>query len=407
MNFFKKFYSRAYQFVFKVALPFLPYRTPQLLSNYEELMEALKETSTERVFVVTDKTIRKLNLTKELEKTLKKGKVEYFIFDDVKPNPTTQNVEDGLSVFVENNCDGIIALGGGSVIDCAKAVGARVANPNKTLQDMRGILKVKNELPPLIAIPTTAGTGSETTLASVIVDEGTREKYAINDFPLIPKYAMLDENLTKDLPPFVTATTGLDALTHAVEAFIGRSTTRETRENAIIATKLIFENLVEAYKNGENLNARKNMLMASYHAGLSFTKSYVGYVHAIAHSLGGKYDVAHGLANAVILPVVLRAYGKKIEKKLWKLGVECELIGDETPLEEGANIVIEKIESLNRALDIPTTIDEIKIEDIEELAKRAEKEANPLYPVPVLWGVEELTEIYYKIKPKEEVKKDE
>lgn len=176
-------------------------------------------------------------------------------------------------------------------MDCAKGVGARLARPNKTLAKMEGILHVMHKLPLLIAVPTTAGTGSETTLAAVITDADTHHKYAINDFSLIPHYAVLEPEVTVGLPPQLTSTTGMDALTHAIEAYIGRSTTKQTRSAAIEAIQLILRYLPAAYKNGQNRIARKQMLRASYLAGTAFTKSYVGYVHAVAHSLGGQYGI--------------------------------------------------------------------------------------------------------------------
>ena len=228
-------------------------------------------------------------------------------------------------MYLDNDCQAIIGFGGGSSMDCAKATAARIAKPHQSLAQMKGILKVHKKLPLLIAIPTTAGTGSETTLAAVITDAKTRHKYAINDFPLIPRYAVLDPKVTLSLPPFITATTGMDALTHAVEAYIGNSTTPGTRKNALDAVRLIFENLDTAYTDGQNIEARRNMLRASYFAGCAFTKSYVGYVHAVAHSLGGKYNVPHGLANAVILPMVLETYGDSITHKLRNLAVAAGL----------------------------------------------------------------------------------
>jgi alcohol dehydrogenase class IV len=257
---------------------------------------------------------------------------------------------------------------------------------------------VWKKLPPLIAVPTTAGTGSETTLAAVITDSETRHKYAINDFPLIPKYAMLNAQLTVGLPKHITSTTGMDALTHAIEAYIGNSTTKQTRKCALFAIKTIFDNLLEAYNNPTNIDARKNLLLASYNAGLAFTKSYVGYVHAVAHSLGGKYNVAHGLANAVILPHVLKMYGKKIFKKLWQIGIYCGLFDTSTSKEVGAKIIIEKIEQMNRDMNIGTRIDVIDEKDIAALAKTAEHEANPLYPVPVLYTSKQLEQIYREVK---------
>lgn len=398
MNCFKKFYCRIYQGAFRLALPFLPYREPQLLMNNNELVEVLKENNKKSVLLVTDKGIRGLGLTKNLESVITDNNIKLAIFDDVVPNPTTKNVDDCLKIYKENNCEALIALGGGSVMDCAKATGALVSNPKKTLKQMKGVLKVGKKLPLLIAVPTTAGTGSETTLAAVITDAETRHKYAINDFPLIPRYAMLDANLTVGLPKHITATTGMDALTHAVEAFIGRNTTKKTREASKFAVKIIFENILEVYSNPTNLVARENMLKAAYYAGVAFTKSYVGYVHAIAHSLGGKYNVAHGLANAVIMPYVLKKFGKKIHKKLWELGVYAGLFDSNTSYEDGAKKFIEKIEELNSQMNIPNTILEIEEKDISELAKTADHEANPLYPVPVLYNAKELEEIYKQVK---------
>lgn len=314
MNKAKKVYCRIFQTVFKLALPFLPYRKPKIVSSVRDLPDVILKKHCSRVLIITDLGIRNLGLTGRLESALKNQSIPYFIYDKTVANPTTANVDEALKLYHDNECDCIIGFGGGSSMDCAKAVEARVAKPNQPLSRMKGILKVHKRLPLLIAIPTTAGTGSETTLAAVITDAKTRHKYAINDFPLIPRYAVLDPKVTLSLPPFITATTGMDALTHAVEAYIGNSTTPDTRKDALRAVKLIFSNLDTAYTDGSNVEARKNMLKASFYAGCAFTKSYVGYVHAVAHSLGGEYNVPHGLANAILLPFVLEAYGKKIQK---------------------------------------------------------------------------------------------
>jgi len=398
MNFFKTMYCRLFQGVFKIALPILPYREPKILENNQSVADVLKQNLINKVLLVTDKGISKLNLPAALTEILQKNNIEVLIYDNTVANPTTDNVEEALQMYRQNECSAIIAFGGGSAMDCAKAVGARIARPKKSCGQMKGILKVLKKIPLLIAVPTTAGTGSETTLAAVVTDSKTRHKYAINDFPLIPRYALLDANLTLGLPSHITATTGMDALTHAVEAYIGRSTTKQTRKCALDATKLIFENLLTVYKDGSNLKARQNMLQAAYLAGVAFTKSYVGYVHAVAHSLGGKYNVAHGLANAIILPYVLKMYGKKIYKKLHQLGAYAGLFDASTPKEIGAKIFIEKVEELNANMGIGKNIPEIKQEDIPALARTAEKEANPLYPVPVLYTAKQLEKIYIEVK---------
>ena len=397
MNIFKKIYCRTYQFIFKVALPFLPYREPLILENNNEVLNVLKNKKTKKVFFVTDKVIWGLGLTKALEDTLTNGGVEVCVFNEVLPNPTISLVETGLKRYLSENCDAIIALGGGSVIDCAKVVGARVVKPKQSVQKMKGLLKIGKKLPTLIAIPTTAGTGSETTLAAVITDDKTHHKYPINDFSLIPHYALLDYHLTLGLNKKITSTTGMDALTHAVEAFIGGSTTKQTRTAAKEAVKLIYENLVTVYNDGSNAQARQNMLKASYLAGVAFTKSYVGYSHAIAHSLGGKYGVAHGLANAIILPVILKEYGKTVYKKLSKLAIYARIGDKNNTDEQNAKMFIEWIENLNMQFEIPQTVKELRNEDIKELSKTADKEANPLYPVPKLMNAKELAKVYEKL----------
>lgn len=395
MNKCKKIYCRTFQTAFKIALPFLPYRKPKIVGSVKRLPEIIKKHKCDTLLIITDSGIRRLGLTERLEQTLSANDIKYVIYDKTVANPTTANVDEAMDLYLSENCNAIIGFGGGSSMDCAKAVGARIAKPNQSLAKMKGILKVHKKLPLLIAIPTTAGTGSETTLAAVITDAETRYKYAINDFPLIPRYAVLDPKVTVSLPPFITATTGMDALTHAVEAYIGRSTTHGTRTDALLAVKLIFENLDIAYNNGNDIEARRNMLKASFYAGCAFTKSYVGYVHAVAHSLGGEYNVPHGLANAVLLPFVLEAYGKNIHKKLYKLAVEAGIADKDTPYEEAATKFIEAVKDMKKRFGIGDTISDIREEDIKKLSRYADKEANPLYPVPVLMNAKELEQFYY------------
>ena len=398
MNIFKKFYCRVFQGCFRLVLPILPYGEPIIKDSVLQIKDVLKENNIDNALIVTDKSLRALKLTEELEKDLSEAGIKFAIYDDVIPNPTIENIENGKVVYESNACAAIIAFGGGSVMECAKMIGARVSNQGKTVAQMKGLLKVKHKLPLLIAIPTTAGTGSETTLTAVITDGVTHHKYTINDFNLIPKYAVLDKALTLNLPPHLTATTGMDALTHAIEAFIGRSTTKFTRRCALDACRLIFENLPKVYENGKNEDARRAMLKASYLAGLAFSRSYVGYIHAVAHSLGGKYGTAHGLANAVIMPHVLELYGKKCEKKLKIIADYCGLSCQGDNESTSAKKVIDKIKELNAKFGIPHEFDFIQVEDIEEMSKHADKEANPLYPVPVLMDAKELETIYYKVK---------
>ena len=282
-------------------------------------------------------------------------------------------------------------------MDCAKGVGARIAQPAKPIQKMRGLLRVHRTPPPLVAVPTTAGTGSEVTLAAVITDEKSHYKYPINDFALIPRYAVHDWRLTRGLPPAITGQTGMDALTHAVEAYVGRSTTRHTRRMATQAVRLVHDNLLDAYRNGGDERARTAMMEAAYKAGVAFTQSYVGYVHAIAHSLGGQYGTPHGLANAVILPHVLRAYGDAAAPRLAELARAAGVCAQTEPDALAAEAFIAWVEHMNEALGIPRHLQCIREEDIPLMAAHADAEANPLYPVPALWDKDQLERMYHVV----------
>lgn len=396
MNPFSRLFCRGYQICFRLALPLLPYRQPELLTAVTDIPSLLQREHIGRVLLITDAPLRALGLTQELEKALSQAGIACAVYDGVVPNPTVDNVEQCRALYLESGAQAMIAFGGGSPMDCAKAAGARIARPQKAVQAMGGLLKVLRKTPLLIAVPTTAGTGSETTLAAVITDPATHYKYPINDFALIPDAAVLDYHVTLGLPKQITATTGMDALTHAVEAYIGRSTTASTRADALEAVRLIFENLENAYEHGNNIQAREHMLTAAFLAGRSFSKSYVGYVHAVAHSLGGRYNIPHGLANAVLLPIVLEAYGPCIYRKLHDLAVAAGVCSPADSLAAGAIKFIEAIRQMNQRMNIPQTLEGIREEDIPHLAQYAAKEANPLYPVPRLLDAEALEVFYYK-----------
>lgn len=398
MHALRKIWCRTYQTAFRAVLPILPYREPKPLASFEAAAETLAHNGVRCVLIVTDKTIMALGLTQELERQLDANGIAYSIFDEVVPNPTIANVEAARERYLANGCDAIIAFGGGSVMDCAKVCGARIVRPRRPVKRMRGILRVLLPLPTLIAVPTTAGTGSETTLAAVITDGETHYKYPINDFCLIPHYAVLDYRTTLGLPSAITATTGMDALVHAVEAYIGRSTTKETRQRAIEAVSLIHRYLLRAYRDGTDAEARKQMLRAAYCAGIAFTKSYVGYVHAVAHSLGGQYGIAHGLANAVLLPHFLDEYGASCERRLADLARRAGVVAHDTDDTSAAAQFIAWVREMNAAMDIPTTLPGIHDEDIPLMAKRADAEGNPLYPVPRLMDAHELEHMYHVVQ---------
>ena len=394
-------YYRTYQKAFMLAECLFDWSEPYLLKGagaIKELPALVKSKGINNVLIVTDKGLMGLHLLDSFFEALDEQSIKYSVYDGVQPNPTIDNIEEARRIYLKNSCQAIIAFGGGSPMDCAKACGARVTNPNKQVVDMRGQLKIRHKLPPFFAVPTTAGTGSEVTLAAVVSNPKTHEKNAINDPKLRPKYAVLDPELTLGLPPHITSTTGMDALTHAVEAYIGLSNVAATEKYAEDATKLIFENLEKVYQNGKDVEGRLNMLVASYYAGMAFTRAYVGYVHAIAHNLGGLYGTPHGLANAVILPYVLEYFGESAYARLAKLADVAGITEEGQSTEEKAKLFIERIKEMNRNMNIPEHFDFIKDEDIPTLVERALKEGNPLYPVPKVMDEDDCREVILKIR---------
>lgn len=397
MNKAYKIFCRVFQTAFHLALPVLPYREPKICGSINGIPNILKEQDVDSVLLVTDEGLRSRGNTAALEELLENNNIHCAVYDKTCANPTAKNVEEARGVYIKEKCQALIAFGGGSSMDCAKAVGARIAYPKKSLSQLKGLLRVLRKIPTLIAIPTTAGTGSEVTVTAVITDTKAKHKYTMNNFTLIPSYAVLDPRVTYSLPKHLTATTGMDALTHAVEAYIGGSTSKETRALALEAVRLVFGNIEAAYQDGNNRKARENMLQAAYKAGIAFSKSYVGYIHAVAHSLGGQYNIPHGLANAVLMPIVLEEYGETVYKKLHELGIAAGVSLETDSHKIGAKRFIKAIRELNLRMDIPETLSGIQKKDIPVMAKHAAKEANPLYPVPKLMNAKELEQFYYKV----------
>jgi alcohol dehydrogenase class IV len=306
-------------------------------------------------------------------------------------------VELGYKTYKENGCKSIVAIGGGSRIDCAKGIAAKAVHPKKKVSQLQGLLKVHWPIPPFVAIPTTSGAGSETTVAAVITDSATHRKAAINDPFLIPKYAVLDPELTVGLPPYTTATTGMDALAHAVEAYTNKTyNTKLENRLAKEAVKLIHDNILVAFEDGKNLEARQNMQRGAFYAGRAFTRGCVGYVHAIGHTLGGLYGVAHGLAMAVLLPHVMREFGASAHKRLADLADVCGIGGKNEA--EKANAFIRWIEETNAKMGLPNKFDVVQDKDIDQMITWAKKEANPLYPVPVVWARKDFRRLIESIR---------
>ena len=396
----KRAYYRTFQGVFGVGEKFMPWRKPELVTGpggIREIPRLLADAGVKKPMLVTGPNIVK-TIGKRILELLDEAGIACAVFSEVEANPSVVTAERIYLRYQENGCDGFIALGGGSPMDAAKAAAALCARPDKQLTQLAGLLKVGRPIPPFIAIPTTSGTGSETTVAAVITDRETNHKYAIMDLHLIPHYAILDPELTLGLPPRTTATTGMDALTHAVEAYLCWTyNTRESIRDAEEAVQSIFVNLEKVYAHPDDINGRQEMMLAAFKAGFAFTRSSVGNVHAIAHTLGGFYNTPHGLANAVILPIVLEDYGEAVYPKLARLA-ELAKVKTCGTTEEKAKAFIAEIRAMNRRMGMPTGFDFIKDEDIPTMVKYALAEANPVYPVPVVYDKERCAAVIRRIR---------
>jgi alcohol dehydrogenase class IV len=366
-------------------LRFVPIPQPTLLvgpGSSARLGQAVAGFGHAKTLIVTDAVIAKLGLLKDLTDALAAGGAAWATFDEITPDAPIPLIERGIDFYREHGCEAIVAVGGGSSMDAAKAIAVSIANPKKNLRSLAGYFKGLNTPIPIYAVPTTAGTGSEVTVAAVIADPERRSKLVIVDPRMVPKMAALDPSLCTGLPPHITAATGIDALTHAVESFVGNWATPYTDGMALSAVGLIFENLRTACSDGGNLQAREKMLLASTYAGMAFTRANVGYVHAIAHQFGGRYHTPHGLANAIVLPHVLRYSLPDITDRLAALAVRARL-GDDSEREDLlAQKFIDGVVALERDIGIPTHLAALKEADIPNLARAACHEAHTGYPVP-------------------------
>lgn len=398
----KNAWYRVFQVGLSVGSRVLPWRKSETetgAGSAAKIPDILKKSNVTKVMVVTGRHVGK-SIAPAIIESIRSAGIECVHFSEVQANPTTTVVHRIRDLYLESGCNGFLAIGGGSPIDAAKGAAALVTRPKKTLGDMQGLFGVMKKIAPFIAVPTTAGTGSETTMASVITDAETHHKYAIMDLNLIPRYAVLDPELTRDLPKNTTSTTGMDALTHAVEAYLcWTNRTRESDRFAEEATALIFKYLERAYNDGNDMEAREQMLTAAYKAGFAFGRCGVGNVHAIAHTLGGLYNTPHGLANAVILPIVLEDYGDKVYKRLARLAEVAGVKTDGTE-EEKAKAFIGEIYAMNERMGIPAGFDHIREEDIPQMVKWALAECNPTYPVPVLYNEKRCTAVIHRIMEK-------
>ncbi|MGH8505437.1 MAG: iron-containing alcohol dehydrogenase [Stenotrophobium sp.] len=380
----KVLFFKIWQFILKWSSKLLPFRTPQMFTgpgSSLQLCEHIAGTGVSKLLIVTDAMLVKIGLLKAMQDKLGQLGVNYVVYDGVLPNPTIAQIETGLAMLKKEGCTAILAVGGGSSIDAAKVIAARARNPYP-ITWMAGLMRIIVPPMKLYAVPTTAGTGSEVTIAAVVSDPATTRKFAIMDTALVPKGAALDGALMTGLPPAITAATGMDALTHAVEAYISRNRTAHTDQMATDAVTLIMGNLAEAVKNGSNVEARQSMAQASFKAGIAFTIAGVGYVHAIAHNFGAYYHVPHGLANAIILPRVLDFSKPNCSARLANLAEISGLKKGGESEAQLADAFIAKVRAMNAEFGIPTQVDKLKAADIPAIADKAQSETFWFYAVP-------------------------
>lgn len=405
-----RLFCRVFQMVMKVAMYALPWHTPDIIEGKDALKRMAEDISSRdvgKVLVVMGPSMMRRGLPQSMLENMRRSAVEYEVFDALTSDPTDEQVEAGVKRYRETGCRGIVLFGGGSPMDCGKAIAARIARPGKSVKQLQGVLKVRHrkDIPFMWAVPTTAGTGSETTMAAVITDSVTHRKKSINDVAIVPHVCVLELALTVGLSPEITAYTGMDALCHAVEAYTnGRYNTELENSLAKDAVKLIYHNLIEVYHNGGDIHGRKAMQIAAFRAGRAFTRGCVGYVHAIGHGIGGLYGVPHGKAMAVLLPHVMKTYGKSAEKRLAELTDVCGIMDENNAAsvsdKKKADAFIRWIENVNSELAIPDKLDCIEAGDISVIARWAAAEANPLYPVPKILGRRELESLIMSVSGK-------
>lgn len=375
------FFVRIEQFFCVIYIKLLKEPKQQLYIGKDstfKLIKELKKTKVSNVFIVSDKNIVKQNLVGSLLSTLKANNFSYCLFDEVERDPSIETVEKGLKKYTDNNCDSLIAIGGGSVLDCAKIIGARASDPTRSFNKLKRLINgIKKFDVPFMAIPTTSGTGSENTLYALITDKKSKQKYPLFSNKYIPTHVALDANLTVNLPLSITAYTGMDALTHAIESYVSTFSKyfKNDKKYALESAKIIFDNLEKVYKEPINLKYRENMAIASYKAGLAFRRIGIGYVHNFAHRMGEFYHIPHGLANAIILPYILEFMLPKASKELSELSLYCKLGNSSDSQATLANKLIEKIRDIQKLMLILNNIKEIKEEDLELLSKRILKES--------------------------------
>jgi alcohol dehydrogenase len=369
--------------------------------SIKKLPRLIKDQGIKKPLVITDAVLMKMNLLKSLFAEFDAIGMPYAVYDGVQPDPSIQNIEDAYAMYKKEGCDAVVGFGGGSVMDTAKVAAARVVRPNMTAEKLGGYFKVMlpipKKLPRIFAVPTTAGTGAETTSAAVVTDPVKNVKYTVNDFIIHPHFIVLDPELTVGLPPFFTAITAMDALAHSTEGYIGSGHCKFSDAYSEKAVKMIFDNIDKVYKNGKDIEARSQMLLASYYAGVVLNRALTGYVHPFAHKIGGKYHLPHGRIIGAVMPLVFEFYGKTVHKRLAKLADVIKVSKPGMSDADKAAAFIEAIRAIDRTYGIEQTIPELQEKDFAELANLIHWECIP-YPVPKIMNDKDVLGILKKVK---------
>lgn len=404
-----KLLVRIEQFFVVNYIKLLKVKSPKVYTGKDasfSLIKEMKKGKVKNVLVVTGPTISKLNLIGTILDSMKLNNIDFHIFNEVESDPCIETVEKAVEFYQNNNCDAIFAIGGGSIIDASKVIGARVSDPSRDILKLKKLIGgIRKFNVPLFVMPTTSGTGSENTYYALITNNKTSQKYPLFSNKYVADYVGLDPNLTINLPKTITVYTGMDALCHAIESYASTFAKhfKNDKKEGLEASKMIIDNLEKVYDEPTNFKYRENMAIASYKAGLAFRRISIGYVHNFAHRMGEIYHIPHGLAIAIILPYILEFMLPKASKPLSELAINAKLGSKDEDEITLSNKLINKIKEMNKKFNIPDTIKQIKEEDYPLLVKRILKEGN-LCGNPRLMSKKECIEMLDKIKGKKDEK---
>lgn len=400
-HFFGTLLNYVWMFCLKLTASLPLIKEPKLFQGENSSLDLVDEIANQQhgsVLIVTGAGLIRRGQVQPIIDRFDELNINVTVFDGVEPDPTFSITNAALKLLIENQCESVLAIGGGSAMDLAKVIALSASNKKKP-EALTGYFKALKKPLPFYAIPTTAGTGSEVTVISVLSDDQTHSKSFVIDPRTASLATALDPTFMVTIPPALTAATGMDALTHAIEAYVGRNGSTYTDEQALEAIRLVFKHLPTAVRDGHNIEARSALALASYKAGLAFTKASLGYVHAISHQLGAKYGVAHGLGNAILLPHVIQYSKPAIQDKLAIIAKEIGITEQNQSTDQLANRMVDYLFDFNKQVGIPETVTELKEEDFPAIVSDAMSEAYFNYPVPKFMQGHQCKQILQRVLP--------